>query len=134
MSASEIRNVKTTEGEGRHRFWAIPGHACYRCETMCMMPAGIAAERPDSLARMVVRYICPNCRLVADVRYHDGDGELGPFEDRFVVEREGLESAVRGTGINTVPYPAGPSDLFERTNRKEVGQARELRANKPVFD
>ena len=106
-----VVNTESSFGEGRYSFWVIPDSACRRCHRAYRQPVALAGGFPN----VVVRYVCPDCRLVSDVRWTLQEGDTyGPFDDRFVQEREGLESHQRGEGLETKPHPAGPSDIFKK--------------------
>ena len=91
-------------------FWLIPGDICPRCRRPCRLPVAIAGKFPT----VVVRYICERCRLVSDISWNIGEWETH-FEDRFIREDEGLEShpLPLPDGSDVMPFPAGPSALFE---------------------
>ncbi len=63
---------------------------------------------------VTVRYVCPWCRNIWDCSHAcDGEtlGKLGQFEDRYVIDNEGVKAYVQ----DEVPFPAGPIYVLKQT-------------------
>ena len=60
-----------------------------------------------------VRCICPRCRSVWDCSQavDNSVSELSQFEDRYI---RGYEEGLSAPPMGGVPFPAGPTRLFQR--------------------
>lgn len=100
----------------KRTYRVIPRDGCHNCELLPdhSMPVAISEGEEGWL---VVRYICPRCRLVWDCGW--SADMMTPFEDRYVNGREDLSSRPFLAGMNTMFWPAGPSERFTKGTRSE---------------
>jgi hypothetical protein len=92
--------------EGQIAFRAISIDATHEIATRHRVAVPVAFGQSEN--GVVIRYICPDCRLVWDTGYSNDMAPL--FTDRFVRQREQLKSHPGG-GMDWI---AGPSDGFTR--------------------
>ena len=96
------------------RFQVIPHDMCSRCpppERIADQRLGLPVAFAQEGTAIIVRYVCPVCRLLWDCSFAaDEPRPGGTFSDTFVCDREGLESHPQGE----IQYPCGPRSMLKR--------------------